>query len=208
MNDHLSDALIHEYLDEVLQPGERARATAHLSQCAACANRLAHARALFQALEELPEVALQRDLAPGVLDSINATRSTTGHDSKTLRRVFLGQLLAALVILVLAWPTIVNWLPVGLPSGYGQLALQFISTTLLDWTSRLEALNMSIQAGIDLLSESWGQIAHSAFWSQVSILEVTLLLASVTILWLAGNTLLLRSRGRGGRLSHFERRNL
>ena len=99
MNDHLSDASIYEYLDDALQKPERARVTAHLSQCEACANRLTQARALFQALDELPDVELQRDLAPGVLETINAARFETRGASKTMRWVFLGQLLVALVIL-------------------------------------------------------------------------------------------------------------
>ena len=106
---HLADATLNEYLDEALAPAARALAEAHLTGCPACAGRLTALRTLFASLEALPEVALDRDLAPAVTLALRRAapprRAVKVEPRHPLYRlIFPMQALAALVLLIFAWP--------------------------------------------------------------------------------------------------------
>jgi anti-sigma factor RsiW len=67
---HLTAEALNMYLDNALDPRERAAATAHLAICSACQGELAALRQLFSAIEELPPYPLPVDLAVQVLGRI------------------------------------------------------------------------------------------------------------------------------------------
>jgi anti-sigma factor RsiW len=67
---HLTTEALNMYLDDALDPRERAAAAAHLAICSACQGELAALRQLFSALEALPPDSLPVDLAAQVLGQI------------------------------------------------------------------------------------------------------------------------------------------
>ncbi|MGH2605306.1 MAG: anti-sigma factor family protein, partial [Anaerolineales bacterium] len=71
--DHLTDEDLQSYLDGELEATQVGRATAHLRTCLTCQERAHVSQGVFQALRDLPEARLQRDLAPGVLNRIRPT---------------------------------------------------------------------------------------------------------------------------------------
>ena len=72
MSDHYSQETIFAYLDQELTAAERERLQQHLESCQACQQELQQARALFARIEAVPEMQLSRDLAPSVVDRIEA----------------------------------------------------------------------------------------------------------------------------------------
>ncbi|MEK7325637.1 MAG: zf-HC2 domain-containing protein, partial [Chloroflexota bacterium] len=71
---HLNDTDFSEYLDSALDAARRAEVESHLAACPACAARLAELRALFAALESLPDAPLERDLSSAVMESIRRAK--------------------------------------------------------------------------------------------------------------------------------------
>jgi hypothetical protein len=100
---HLSDLKIQALLDDALQ-GETARAArAHLSACADCARRVEAQAALFAALESWEESPPPHDLAPWIVQRLAHRRIPFGLSVATAVQAGL-----ALLIVVLAWPLVVD----------------------------------------------------------------------------------------------------
>jgi anti-sigma factor RsiW len=64
---HLEQALLNEYLDSALEPGQQEIIERHLEDCEECRARLSELRQLFVAIEALPKSALERDLSAAVM---------------------------------------------------------------------------------------------------------------------------------------------
>lgn len=75
---HLDEALLNEYLDQVLEPAARRAADAHLDACDECRARLDDLRMVFYSLSLLGEEPLAHDLTPGILDRLPETSLTLG----------------------------------------------------------------------------------------------------------------------------------
>ncbi|MBI3241993.1 MAG: zf-HC2 domain-containing protein, partial [Chloroflexi bacterium] len=106
---HLDDIAFNEYLDSALDPARHAEVEAHLAACPDCAARLAGLRALFAALESLPDVPLERDLSSSVVTALRKSRGMSDSAKAlrlrpTLRFAFAAQALAALILLAIALP--------------------------------------------------------------------------------------------------------
>lgn len=67
MMEHLTEAQLNEYLDNLLEATALARIQAHLADCADCRERLASLLTVFQTLEALPEELPAHDLTPSIL---------------------------------------------------------------------------------------------------------------------------------------------
>lgn len=64
---HLSEELIHEYLDQMLNKTTQQKAESHLANCEECSAQVGEFQALFSVLDEVPEISLTHDLTPAIL---------------------------------------------------------------------------------------------------------------------------------------------
>ncbi|MGH2522216.1 MAG: anti-sigma factor family protein [Anaerolineales bacterium] len=189
---HFDDAALNEYLDFALPPARHAEVDAHLAACPECAARLAELRALFVALETLPDAPLERDLSRPVVAALRPQRAKTEPLAAPLfRLVFAAQAAAAVVLIGLSWPVLAaNFQLAALSPLIAQVVRVAVSTansTAGRWQAALDSAQRLIQAG-----PQWPQLPAfpAVGWG--------LCLAAVALLWLLGNGLLLR----GGPASH------
>src|SRR5512134_34092 len=101
---HLDEPALNEYLDSALTPARRAEVERHLGTCRECAARLERMQALFAALDSLPDLALERDLAPGVLHTLRQNSHAASSLKTPFGLLIAGQGLVALVLLAAAIP--------------------------------------------------------------------------------------------------------
>lgn len=193
---HLNDDTLNEYLDEALAPAACAQAEAHLAGCGACSARLASLRTLFASLETLPDLALERDLAPAVTQAVRRIR-TPRRAAKVeprhplYRLIFPLQALAALVLLTFAWPFAASQL-----DGLTHLTLPAVSV-LSDFLATVQ----DVVTVTDLPARLWAELQRgtqpiwSAFQTRTALdVPLNLLLAvaaSTGLLWLLSHVWLL-----------------
>ena len=161
---HITEETINEYLDNALVPAVRADVDAHLAVCAACLAELESLRSLFDAIESLPNVTLERDLSAAVVSRIDAKVSVP----RPLGWALAAQGLTAIIILASLWP-LVNLSALQLP------------TIPLTWPALPPLPDFSSIFSLPSFSL---QLAPSA-------LLLTLTIVSACLLWLVGNGLLL-----------------
>jgi hypothetical protein len=149
---------------------------------------------LFLALDELPHLSLERDLAPGILAGIASARSWETKTSPALRLVLAAQFSLALVLLFFAWPIVMRRLPVDAAIWFGQRAAAAVLHSTDIWAMGWGAFQVSVQASLGEITEAWRGLVGRLFWMRISLLEIVILLAATTALWLAGNGLLLGGR--------------
>jgi anti-sigma factor RsiW len=187
---HLSDETLNEYLDGALSPQAMARADMHLSSCETCARRLSRTSALFATLEGLPEVPLQRNLAPQVVATLRS-RSSLGQVQRRKPSWRFGLALAAesagsLALLGFVLPEVLSRLaPIPVPDFAGSLG--YALEEAIVFSSALIATPDPL--GLEALASSLN--APMIPWASATSLMV--LLAGATLVWLLGNGILLRS---------------
>lgn len=186
---HLTEAQLHEYLDGELQPATKARADAHLEGCGACHARLAELESLFADLAQAPDRPLERDLAKAVVATLKARRS----ESRLIARlagaqVALGAFVASVGLLLMGG--------MRLPTGMERDILAWID----GWMVEAQAIEQTVA---DALAELYGALLRfSAPWplAPPADLESWLFwapgLGLALVIWLVGNGVLLRERGR------------
>ena len=179
---HLSEETLNEYLDDALTPSARAAADMHLSACPACMAELESLRSLFAVIESLPEAALQRDLSAAVAARLGVRAGVP----RAVRWALVGQALAVVAILGLAWPLFdlaaLNLsVPLELPS----------LTQLVDswsaWVGIFSQACIERIRNVDLLPS----FPSLSLQLDPSTTLLTLTLVSACLLWLVGNGLLL-----------------
>lgn len=166
---HLTDDTLNEYIDNALAPASRAEVDAHLAVCATCSAELDVLRALFAQIESLPEVALQRDLAPAVVGRL----PIRAQMPRPVRWVLVAQGVAALVILAALLP-LLDFSALQLPTLSPNWFILPALPTFSDLLARNSLTLPSLSLPIDLPA-----------------LSLVLLLVSAGLLWLIGNGLLL-----------------
>lgn len=136
---HLDEDVLNEYLDDLLDAGQARTVEAHLEGCPACRQRLDMLRAVFQALDDLPDEPLTRDLSAVILARLPATQAQPlprARQSGTWLaswRLPVLQALAAILLLAATWPFVsqglVEWLEPGMlalqtlpPAVYSEMA--------------------------------------------------------------------------------------
>lgn len=185
---HLSDADLNAWLDGALDPMARAAAATHLAVCHACAERLTNLQVVFASLDAWPDTPLQRDLSPGVLAAISKTRPITGR----LRGALIAQAAAALVVLSLSMPVFTGGMEsldvsawaLSLPSAieaFGADATRATSGFVIPLLGQFQAFAAGVSADAGLTLQTYA----GALGTCASI---------AALLWLAGNTVLLRPR--------------
>ena len=169
---HLTDDQLNEYLDN--ETAERGQIELHLDSCDECAARLSTLQDLFAELESLPELALTRDLAAPFI----SRPSLRAQLPAWLPLTVILQAAIAVAALIAALPFLNQLLPKiespSLSSVFIQLQTQ--------WT-----------AWLDLLSQ-FQLPTLPTFSFELSSLYLISALAVVSIIWLAGNGLLLRNQ--------------
>ncbi|MDR3574467.1 MAG: anti-sigma factor [Anaerolineaceae bacterium] len=194
---HIDPALLNEYLDHALEPGQMEALERHLQGCEMCRASLNELRQLFSAIETLPEVRLERDLSAAIMTEIQ--RRPARQVPAWLNLAFLIQTGTAAAILAAAWPVISAGSPIlsfsfsaGPFTGLMMEMAQFWSIQSLQFIQTIQ------QAGTQNLD--W---LRSFFIGDPSaVLTWATCLGITFFLWLVGNSLLLRSQK-----SNFNRRN-
>jgi anti-sigma factor RsiW len=187
--EHLSDETLNEYLDGALSTRAMAQADEHLRSCETCAHRLRLSAEVFAALDDLPEIALDKDLAPSIVETL---RSRTAAGQRQGRRLTwrLGLALVAeaagsLALLGFILPDALSGLtPAAIP-GF-TVAISSVLEQAAIFLSAVVATPDPL--GLEALVSSFS--APSIPWASVSSLIT--LLAAATLVWLLGNGILLR----------------
>jgi hypothetical protein len=179
---HPNDALLNEYLDGMLPPGESSALESHLERCANCSQRLADLQQVFSRLRDLPELPLSVDLAARVTETLKQQRVGENTPFIEQRRLFLhprlSQLVtgveafAALFLLVLYWQSILHTLFRAVPQTMAAV-WQTLSQSILELVHPLLTLFTQVPS----LLPQWNSATFP-------LLETLTLLA---LFWLAGN---------------------
>ena len=186
---HLEQDLLNEYLDHALEPGQQELIERHLLECDLCRARLDELRQLFVAIEAIPESRLEWDLSAEVMTEIR--RQPPKQISAWSNLAFILQAFVATIILAAAWPVISGGFPV-IPFilSSGPSIAPLIELTQF-WSSESQQILQAIQqAGFQDLD--W--IRQVFFTNQSALLAWTTCLGVTFVLWLVGNSLLLRSK--------------
>ncbi len=186
--EHPGEDRLQEYLDALLNSEERRELEAHTSSCEQCARELERLSNVFSELSLLVEIPLEADLSTSVLMAIreNARRRTG------VRIAIAVQISLLLLIIFAIGPTINSFLT--------RLSGIFEPAAPTSWL--MESLVL-FQASIGLSLQSIRQELIELFefnflFNQVFIQTTHLitLVSGVFLLWLIGNTILLRDSSR------------
>jgi anti-sigma factor RsiW len=196
---HLTDETLNEYLDEALPPAARAAAADHLADCAACAARLASLQSVVARFEILYVPALSHDLSAGVLAGIAQPKAPAPRLAlrPALNWVFAAQALAALLLLVLAWPVVSSLASAWLNPGTGfVLDIREAVAEVQSWFALVADPARAVEQGWAGLRGWWLDLGATVdvSWPAAALgpVEAGLLAAAALGLWLVGNGVLLR----------------
>ncbi|MEW5871935.1 MAG: zf-HC2 domain-containing protein [Chloroflexota bacterium] len=226
---HPSEEMLNEYLDDVMEAGQRAELEAHLAGCSACAARLEELNEVFVALQNLPELSLGRDLAPSILARVPRgwQRRHRAETPAALGWLFGLQIVLAVALLLASWSLVAQealawelpeldeqaWAKVEqVVQGWaeeGQIAWQSVLDWPSSWQSDWKSTWQSTQLAVEQGTAAWQQwTVQAESWQLPQIDLVTLLMAAI-LAWMAANGWLLQSNRLGdslGRNSLFHRR--
>jgi anti-sigma factor RsiW len=185
--EHPDDTTLNEFLDGELDAPDRAGLEAHLAVCRECEGHLAELRQVYTALEAWPEVGLARDLSPAVLKAIRSPQPKLNWVSWVLAI----QAVLVIGLLVAAWPFAMQsevgqtlWLLA--QRSIAQVAVQALDTAgslWAGWLAEVQVRLQAVQAVGGLLQAPALRLPMVTLWA---------LLGSAVLLWLVGNSLLLR----------------
>jgi anti-sigma factor RsiW len=182
---HLPDEVLHEFIDAALAPGRRAEVDAHLAECEACAARLARLRALFARIASVPDVPLARDLAPPVMARLlHKPNGTTGLPG--LRWAMGLQLIVALTLLAVAWPSLRQHVDAPAAAPLVVQAVEALGAVRLALADAWAAWSTSFSA---LAAHSLDAVRYLPALPLASFAWAPLVVAA-SLLWLVGNGLL------------------
>jgi hypothetical protein len=173
---HLTDEQLNEYLDNEI--ANRTQVELHLSSCANCAERLSALRALFDEIGSLPEISFSQNLA------IPITRRVSGHTSlpRSLRLAVTLQAVTAIAAMIFAAPFVTQFISPYLSSLQAPPFVEMFLRMQMQWVTWLDMLSQ-----LKLLTMPEIPVIES------SSLFMMITVASVSLLWLIGNGLLLRN---------------
>ncbi|KAF5435142.1 Transmembrane transcriptional regulator (anti-sigma factor RsiW) [Candidatus Methanophagaceae archaeon] len=186
--DHPGEDRLHEYLDDILNSEARRELEAHTSSCEQCARELERLSGVFSELSLLAEIPLEADLSRAVLETIqeNARRRAG------VRLAIALQVSLLLLITFLIGPNIYTFLT----RLSGLLEPSTVSTWLMESFILFQAsIGLSLQS---IRHELVELLEFNFLLDQFSIQTTHLisLVGGVFILWLIGNTVLLRDSSR------------
>lgn len=174
---------IYLFLDDALNPMERAAFLNHLQTCATCQSLLTKLADLFTELMALPEITAPPELVPQVMARLPA-RPTSARRVTLGQLALIGQVVMGVVLLLIFAPVIAAslenpllWQP------WFSLSGMFIS--LLTWLRELLT---------NLVAQAQTQWPPRTPWLVVNLSPLWLgeIVAGLGLIWLIGNGLLLR----------------
>jgi predicted anti-sigma-YlaC factor YlaD len=202
---HPTEEQLNEYLDDVLLNGERARVEAHVAQCGACRAELASMQAVFVALDGLQSEPVARDLGPAVVYAVVVERRRAARRRRLGRAALALQGVAVALLLASGWSMLV--------ARY-QGSIQWVSaeslrTTWKSVTARWHVLWTAVVVGwhvwwTEVLAELQELPAALGQWTRgllrlpvpfFPIYCVVILGLAAALMWVVGNTILLRANG-------------
>lgn len=212
---HIAEEAMNEYLDGLLGQEEQDAFEGHLECCTECCVRLAELRFVFQAMDELPEVMLERDFQPEILRaiapaivpndiSVAASSQTEKMDrglSSTTWLIFIIQLIAAGFLFFFAIPSVLGRIPLSVVQQYTRQVQMALVILLQNCLPEWRQLWGTVENFTGVLIRFWEQGIRLPGWIQSSALEVFMLLAVVTLLWVMVNGWLLWRRKLGNHIS-------
>jgi anti-sigma factor RsiW len=188
MKGHFDDFDLNEYLDGQGSPAWREGLALHLSGCGDCQGRLDRLETTLAKIVSLPEVELDRDLSPAVVDALRSRKRSRASG----RWLLAGQATLALVLLYFSRSMIVGLLPAGLEALSVDFGLLADSANIAILTAAASAASFAENTA-SILAETIDQIP--SFQAGINL---WVLAAAAGILWLAVHAGLLRS-DRGGK---------
>jgi hypothetical protein len=174
---HLTDEQLNEYLDR--ETDERAQIELHLSGCEDCSARLAALQELFSEIESLPELGL----SPEFSVRLEPVSSHPTQLPRSLGLTLALQIALAAVAIVVSAPFEMQFL--------APYASSFSAPSVVDISRQLQS---QWAAWLDLLSNISSPALPEVPVVDVSSLFIMLTVLGVSLLWLIGNGLLLRSQ--------------
>lgn len=178
---HLDDDTLNEYLDNNLEPSSRTAVDQHLEGCADCRRRADDLRLVFQALDSIQDIAISSDVSSEVMAQIQKPEAAS-RIPLWLAVLITFQVLVILLMAIVLWPSAGNWLiqaGQNVPEALNELPVENI---LNQPTELIETLTGTI-------TQAAGSIESPLFLSAGQwVLVITLTL----IIWLVGNSMLLR----------------
>lgn len=212
---HIAEEAMNEYLDGLLGQEEQDAFEGHLECCTECCVRLAELRFVFQAMDELPEVMLERDFQPEILRaiapaivpndiSVAASSQTEKMDqglASTTWLIFIIQLIAAGFLFFFAIPSVLGRIPLSVVQQYTRQVQMALVILLQNCLPEWRQLWGTVENFTGVLIRFWEQGIRLPGWIQSSALEVFMLLAVVTLLWVMVNGWLLWRRKLGNHIS-------
>ena len=183
-SEHIELEQLQAFIDQELDADEKKSVALHLAECAVCTREHERLRELFQEIESLPIVELDRDLSPAVLEAIRSKKIS----SLTMRMIPLLQAVSGVTLFWLLWPVI-------------QSGLLRVSASLSQWTIWvwIHQEAFSIQNGLVesvFWVRGWMESVFASFVSHVPQWPISawwLVMGCVFSLWVLGNGFLLRN---------------
>lgn len=181
-SEHISDEFLQMYLDGELTERRRLPLEGHLRSCETCSQRLAAWRDLFLQISELPDVALQRDMARAIEGVLAQRREST------IRGVLW---LAEAASLLLLFTVAGHWIWRGWRQVFGMLPLN----SARRWTVNLLSESAAVLRAIEEALASVGPALFPKLPAQLPLSTsspwIWLGLIACALLWIVGNRLFL-----------------
>ena len=185
---HLSDEMIYEYLEGRLNPENSAEVERHRTICEPCSARWLMFERLFNDLENLPDMPLNKDFSDPVLKALRPSLTLP----RTWGWALAGQIALTGVVLVLALPFLLQseWFQT-----VGGLGEDLSSQLLNHWAALFGQGKEFLTGFTDPLAKLIDNLQNPNL--SLSILPLIPVLIATGVLWLVGNGLLLREQGSG-----------
>ena len=178
---HPDEQMIHLYLDDELSREAHHQFETHLQKCPACQSKLAMVRQLFETIQTVPEIRLDKDLSRSVVAVLEQPLAM----SSRMGWLLAGQLLVTLPALILIWvqnrSAITN----------SRLNQELLLQTITNYVSEFAR---SWQLWVENFTRFF--IEMRALFDRPQLLTfsnagIYLMVLGGVVLWLAGNRLLL-----------------
>lgn len=180
--DHVSEEMLNEYLDDALTQSQKNVIEDHLRTCEECSIRLNELRALFNEIESLSDVKLERDLSKGVAAAAN--RRVTF--APLLWLIFAAQAVAAVVAFAVAGSLVTPLIQQTVDANV--IITQSAETLTMEWANWVSESQFALEQTLQTLTQPLPL--------EVPMLMIALLIAAVSLLWITGNGLLITSLAR------------
>lgn len=179
--EHLDDDTLNEFIDSNLDPSSRKAVDRHLKECADCRRRVEDIWLVFRALDSVQEITIASDVSTIVMAQIQE-KEPAGRIPVWLAALIFFQVIVILIMTFVLWPSAGNWLiqaSQSLPKTLSGLPVENIMNQPADMfrtlTSTLVSAAGSIESPLFLSAGQW-----------------TLMISLALIIWLVGNSVLLR----------------